>query len=153
MADRIINPRYPHLLPVDIPVWERFLKLHGADYDRFEYDIRVGLGRDPGPTFGKNIRQMGIDLSQRRIDAIGHKIDRIDLFEITRRAGLKALGQCRAYFHLYNVTFKPALPIRMNMICEEIGTDLAQVYLDGPVKMFILPESGEIAESNGSLII
>ena len=42
----IINQKYPHLLPVDVPVWERFLSLFGDMYKSIDYDIRVGHGRD-----------------------------------------------------------------------------------------------------------
>ena len=52
-----INRAFPHLLSPDIAVWQRFLEIHGTEYDYFDYDIRVGRGQDPGPQRTRNGRQ------------------------------------------------------------------------------------------------
>lgn len=119
--------KFAHLLPEDAEVWQRFLDTLGNKYDRFEYDVRVGLGRDPGPDFDDNIRKMGTDLSLRRIDAVGFTQDTITIFEVTRAAGFKALGQIFGYPILYALTFMPTQTIMRSIVCEEIQTDLRPV--------------------------
>jgi hypothetical protein len=118
------NRLYPHLLPQDIAVWERYLNSPDAAYHSIEYDVRVGSGRDPGDTYEANIRQMAIDLSQRRIDAVGHRRDTIDIIEITTDAGLTAIGQLHAYPRLYTARYNPTKPLRTVLVCESIQTDL-----------------------------
>lgn len=125
----IKNRLYPHLLPVDIEVWERWLAQYGAAYDNFDYDVRVGDGRDPGESYSANIRQMGIDLSQRRIDAVGHQPGQITIIEITRSAGLKTIGQTMAYPVLYRRKFNYDGPLESIIVCESIQDDMTEVLL------------------------
>lgn len=121
------NLTYPHLLPNDIPIWERWLKLHADEYTHFDYDVRVGEGRDPGADFDKNIRQMAVELSQRRIDAIAYKAGSITIIEITPAIGLRAIGQVETYPILYQRTFSPRLPIDTLIVAERIKTDIAVI--------------------------
>jgi hypothetical protein len=116
--------KYPHLLKVDVPVWERFLDRYGRDYNHFEYDVRVGLGRDPGPEVGNTIRQMALDLSLRRIDAVGHRADGIHVIEITTSAGMTAVGQLSSYPTLYRDTFHPTKPITPLLVAEMLQSDI-----------------------------
>lgn len=125
-----MSREFPHLLKPDVQVWKRFLEAFRDNYTHFDYDVRVGYGRDPGDGFPPNIRQMGIDLSQRRIDAIGHRSDRIDIIEITHSAGLKAIGQLLAYPVLYGHMFKPSLPLIPLLVCADIQTDIKQPLTD-----------------------
>ena len=122
--------KYPHILPVDVPVWERFLAAHAQDYRHVDYDVRVGTGRDPGDSFAPNIRQMALDLSMRRIDAVGHAPAHLDIIELTTTAGLKALGQLSAYPHLYRATYRPALPLRAVLVCQDFETDCEGPWLE-----------------------
>jgi len=116
--------RYPHLLSKDVPIWERWLDLHGDAFETIEYDVRVGDGRDPGEAFEPNIRDMALDLSRRRIDAVAHTPTEITVIEITTEAGLKALGQVTAYPILYRQTYNPTLPVRALLVCETLETDV-----------------------------
>lgn len=121
------NHHFPHLLPPDAAVWNRFLSVHADKYLSFEYDLRVGKGRDPGAAFTTNIRSMALQLSQRRIDAIGHKRDSVTIFEITRKAGLTALGQLQAYPVLYRELFPGDYPLHTILVAESLQDDILQV--------------------------
>ena len=121
--------RYPHILPPDVPVWERYLARGGDHHKLIEYDVRVGLGRDPGPEFPENMRAMALDLSFRRIDAVAHDSHQITVIEITRYAGLTAIGQVMIYPILYRLTFMPSLPIVALLVAEEFESDI-QVTAD-----------------------
>jgi hypothetical protein len=121
--------RFPHLLSADVPVWERWLAANRDKYDAIEYDVRVGQGRDPGPVVSDKYREMAIDLSRRRIDAVLHSPNQITTVEITTQAGLTALGQCLAYPILYIRTYLPTLAVAPLLVCAEIEPDLRPVYL------------------------
>ena len=116
--------RYPHILPPDVPVWERYLAKYRHRHDLIEYDIRVGMGRDPGPEYAENMRAMALDLSYRRIDAVGHSSGHITTIEITKTAGMTALGQVQVYPVLYKLTFMPSLPIISLLVAEEFESDI-----------------------------
>lgn len=119
--------KFAHLLPIDVEVWLRFLNQYGEDYELFEYDVRVGLGRDPGVDYEENIRQMALDLSLRRIDVVAHTPTSITVIEVTHSAGFKALGQITGYPILYALTFPPLLPIKPLLVCGEIQSDIKPI--------------------------
>lgn len=133
--------RFPHLLPQDAEVWKRFLTEHEHAYNYFEYDLRVGLGRDPGETFNANIRGMAIQLSQRRIDAVGFQTDIITIFEITTSAGLTALGQLQAYPLLYRRSFPTNSKIQILLIAEHLQDDIEHVLLDASIPFLLFPST------------
>ena len=134
----VLSTPYPHLIPEDSEVWSRFLDQWGKFYSRFDYDVRVGAGRDPGDSFPGNIRDMGILLSQRRIDAIGYTPKNIQLFEITRVADLKTIGQLIAYPTLYRETYNPTKPLQTSVVAVEIGTDLAPAYRKLNISVYLV---------------
>jgi len=118
------NNLYPHLLPESIELWEQYLTDHKHEYSLIEYDVRVGTGRDPGTHYSDTMRQMGIDLSQRRIDAVGHRTGEIDIIEIAPRAGIKAVGQMQIYPLLYMQTFHPIQKLNCVLVARELSGDI-----------------------------
>ncbi len=132
--------RYKHLLPVDIPVWERFLNSSSWNPLAIEYDVRVGLGSQPLPELPATIRQMWTDLTQKRIDAVYRQPHLITVVEITRLAGMKAIGQLTTYPILYQKTFFPFLPIRALLVCEELLPDIQVVLDERAIDYNILPD-------------
>lgn len=133
------NRLYPHLLPDDIPVWERYLAAFPDRYSRIEYDVRVGNGRPAPPGSDPNIRKMQRDLSRRRIDAVGFRPGQIDIIEITRLADLKAIGQLTAYPLLYQQTFRQTPNLHTILVAEELHTDIKTVIDSLPVEVWLSP--------------
>lgn len=120
--------RFPHLLKEDARVWSEFLKARGTEFTHFDYDVRVGLGRDPGAAFDDSMRSMALDLSMRRIDVVGYKPNGIVIIEVTRSAGITAIGQLLTYPILYKQTYFPDRPLSVLLVAEEIQTDLEPVF-------------------------
>lgn len=134
------NRHYPHLLPDDIELWERYLEANPGQFESFDYDVRVGLGRDPGAASSESIRRMSIDLSQRRIDAIGFNGPHLTIIEITLSAGLRAIGQLIAYPFLYRESFNTIQPIDVLLIAGEIQTDMKPVFDHLRIPYLIYPK-------------
>ena len=133
------NRYFPHLLPQDIEVWKRFLAEHGHEYDYFDYDVRVGEGRDPGPEHTQTIRSMAIGLSQRRIDAIGFRNGTATIFEITTRAGMTAIGQLQVYPQLFR-TLNPSIRLEPPiLIAERIQDDILPYLQQNNIKYILYP--------------
>lgn len=123
----VTGRRFPHLLAEDSDLWAVWLEHHGDEYERFEYDVRVGFGYDPGRGVPMEYRSMARDLSTRRIDAIGFQAHWIELFEVTRLVGFKAVGQYIGYPILYNLTGRTNLRLRMSLVTAAIGGDMEQI--------------------------
>lgn len=130
---------FPHLLPEDRQLWENFLSLNPNRFTRYEYDIKVGFGRDPGPDFPMNIREMALNISRRRIDAIGFTDNAITIIEISVFAGLTQLGQLMAYPTLYETTTELNLPIKRLLIARAIQTDIEPVLIKHQIPFEVIP--------------
>lgn len=92
---------YPGLMPQEVAVLREWLRLHESEYDRFEYNCRVGIGNDPGPTYSPAMRDMALNLTRKRIDAIAWKSNQATLIEVKKRATLAAVGQIVSYRTLW----------------------------------------------------
>jgi len=88
---------YPAMLPNEIVVWQAWLKLHETEYDRFDYNTRVGPGYDPGGAVPGYIRDMAIKNTRKRIDAVAWQGSQPLIVEVKVRAGLSAIGQLLGY--------------------------------------------------------
>ena len=99
--------KYPGLMPLEVAVLREWLRLHQSEFDSFDYNVRVGVGSDPGPTYSQTMRDMAVSITQKRIDAIGWKSNQATLIEVKKRATLAAVGQILSY----NVLFKQAYPL------------------------------------------
>lgn len=137
------NLHFDHMLPQDQEVFKLFLASPANIYEYFDYDVRVGDGRDPGTEHDENTRQLAIKLSQRRIDAVGHHADHIAIIEVTRVAGLKALGQLHAYPVLYQLKYKPQLSLKPILIAETLETDAEEAFHFAkiPILLYKVPKT------------
>lgn len=133
------NRFYPHLLPFDIPLWKRFLDKYAHQYIKFDYDIRVGEGSIAPENIPEKLRVMWNDLSKKRIDAVGFTGSSIVVIEITRRAGIKALGQMQTYPTLYRSTYRPVLPVMPLLVAEELLCDMKAPLVNANIPYVLLP--------------
>jgi len=145
-----LNRHYARLLEPDIEILLDFQIDHISEYTSWTYDTRVGPGRDPGPSFLPEIRQMALDLSRRRIDCIAEATDRIDLIEICQTAGYRTIGQIPIYAAYYAQDFKPSKPIRPCILCRDIADDLAIFCIKNGYQLWIYPQPQPIPETLGN---
>jgi hypothetical protein len=134
------NRFYPHLLDPDIDLWIRFLDLHESEYIRFDYDVRVGKGRPAEPHHSPEIQKMAIELSQRRIDAIGYQENSLTIIEITCSAGLKCIGQMETYPILYKQTYNPKLEVKTLLLAETLQADIEPILIYRGYDYMVLPK-------------
>lgn len=129
-------PRYPHMLPNEIPLWERWLALHGSEYENFNYDVHVGRGTDPGPTYDQKWRDLAITLTQKRIDATAEKDGVVYIFEVKPDAGLGAVGQLVSYRDLYRREFNYIGSIRLVCITTRVDEDIRYVMVKNGIDIY-----------------
>ncbi|MGH9402857.1 MAG: hypothetical protein ACRD2P_12205 [Terriglobia bacterium] len=93
-ADRLT---FPGMLPREILIFKNWLAMHETEYDKFDYNVRIGAGVDPGAVWPDYVRQQAIANSQLRIDAIAWKAEQPTIIEVKDRAGASAIGQIVTY--------------------------------------------------------
>ena len=130
--------KYPHMFPLDIAIWERFLDQFGADYLGFDYDIKVGSGTEPVPGLTEEYQRMQAILSKYRVDVVGYTNNAIYIIETKPEAGTTAIGQIDLYVSLYKRDFNPDRQVKGMIItdrelpdvrwhCQEKGIEIVVV--------------------------
>lgn len=137
--------RFPGMLPREILVWRNWLRTNSERFDRYEYNLRIGQGTDPGEGFSKELRRDAILISRKRVDVVAWRAGRVTLIEVEDNPGLSNFGQIAGYEFLWKdflrhgglspldvelglTKFFPAdLPFDLNpslmLICARIGVD------------------------------
>lgn len=132
MPDRVIyDPeklsKYPHLLPADVALWERWLDRYGDFFTALEYDVHVGGGVEVVPGWSQETIKMASTLAAKRIDVVGHKPGEIWIVEVKPEAGVAALGQLLCYRILYIEKFKPTAEPICCLVTDHLVPD--EVFL------------------------
>lgn len=121
------RPPFPHMMPHDIPLFAAFvLSDEGKKFNRWEFDVHVGQGQDPGPVFEPNLRFMSLILTKLRIDAVGWEGNHPTIFEVKPDARLSALGQVIGYCHFFTKEFGVAC--KTAIITDTTTPDIRELY-------------------------
>lgn len=132
-ADRLT---YPGMLPREILIWQAWLKLHESEYTNYQYNVRVGRGYDPGPGYDQAIRQMAIQNSQKRIDAVAWHGPVPTLIEVKFTAGAGAVGQLVVYAPLWQIA-NPNTPLaRLALVTNKLQPDILPALKYQGIELF-----------------
>ena len=125
-------------MPVEVAVLREWLRIHESEYDSFDYNVRVGQGTDPGPTYDTTMRQMALAVTRKRIDAVAYKGSDVTLIEVKKRATLAAVGQVVSYKTLWNADnpLKPAS--RLLLVAVTFDPDVMPVLTANAVDYAIV---------------
>lgn len=146
--------KYPGMQADETLVWRTWAALHETEYDRFDHNIRLGPGNDPGPAYLPQVRTATILNSQLRLDSVGWKgIDNTllpakiyspkqvyDLFpsaeaeimEVKRRATSSAIGEISTHYHLWVEEFADNPFPKLRIVCAGYASPiLAAVRANG----------------------
>ncbi len=136
-AQRLESERakYPAMNVDEILVWREYLRLHETDFDRFNYNVRIGSGSDPGAEFPDNIRKMAIALSQLRLDAVGFQGEAPTIFEVKRNAGPQNVGQLLTYNAVWTRTRLSAAPPILVLVCADFTPNILPVIQDTGIRL------------------
>ena len=139
--------RYPGLLPEETLVLRAWLTLNEAQFDRFDYNVRIGPDQDPGPIDPRTgiklsdaVRRDAILSQKLRIDAVGWRgvsndvlppsIDTpsqvyalfpsalATIIEVKRRATASAVGQLLTYWHMWITENPDAAQPDLLLVCN-----------------------------------
>jgi len=116
-------PYYPHMMPEDIPVWERWLALHDSPELMYTYDVKVGESITSPQDTPEPWATMAYTLSKKRIDVVITAPTKITIVEVKKLAGWTALGQMLGYPVLFDNEFQPEMPVDSLLIAEALTLD------------------------------
>lgn len=138
---------YPHMAVEDTLIWEEWIKQFGDEWETVDYDIRIGTGRDPGPEFDQNMRDMAIYNSKLRIDAVIYRGNEACVVEVKPSISLQALGQIIAYDQLFREEHPEYNPVTTCIIGERVHPDIERLLTDRNIIItlieFIPPKEGD----------
>jgi len=119
--------KYPHMFPLDIAIWERFISDYPDFFNHVDYDVKVGSGSQVNSVLSKNYQHMQEILSKYRIDVVGYTTEEIYIIEVKPEAGTIAIGQVITYRTLYQRDFLPQNKVRGMIVSDRLLPDMTQV--------------------------
>lgn len=137
--DRSWRGSPPHMLSPDIPVWYRFLEKWGALFEKLYYDVLLG-GPWLSPARAKDpMWRMWRATNAKRADAIAELANEVWIIEVSKRPGLRAVGQLMTYLALWQEDpkiEKIEIPV---LVCEEVDTDLIASAAKYGIRTYVTP--------------
>jgi hypothetical protein len=157
-ADRL---KYPGMQVREILIWKNWLYQNSTRFDAYFYNLRLGDGVDPGPSYPDSSRRQWIANSMKRVDVVAVKGDRVTIIEVEENPGLTAFGQLAGYVVLWRARianggppqvhlavgvdkfFPPEIPLDPNpavlLVCARIGNDALAVANSSGVAVEVVP--------------
>lgn len=134
----IIMRNYPHFLPADTAIWTNFLLQYPDYFELVDYDIHVGKGIEPDPSWSPEIRYMAITLTQRRIDVLAIRNNIYHIVEVKKDPGVSSVGQLLGYRILYEADYPDRPTPKLVLICNSLDRDLRLILDSLGISYFIV---------------
>jgi hypothetical protein len=115
---------YPHMAKRDLALWERFLRLRGAEYLAFSYDVALGgvILDTPGESTA-SLRGWQYSTAL-KIDAVGWQANQAWIIEVRPEATVSAFGSAVVYTMVARREKLSELPLIPCVVCEAIQPDV-----------------------------
>lgn len=94
-----------------------WLRDHESEFDRFDYNVRLGPGRDPGADYPEYVRKTAILSSQMRLDCVAWRGDRPTILELKGFALPTAVQQLALYGAVWNAEHPAATYEALLLVC------------------------------------
>ena len=134
--------RYPHMLPEDIVIWQRFIS--NGDYlpDHVWYDVRCGTAVEVVEGSPEWMRRMAGRLTRKRIDVVGQVGPGYWIIEIKPRASYVAFGQVVFYAHAFQREYAPTGDVVPVILTDVLDPDILPLCSEVGVLVFEVGKSG-----------
>lgn len=129
---------YPHMMPEDVAIWERFIEKFPDAYDKVQYDLNVGKIPSFITDEPEEAQRKQAILYQRKIDVVGFKGTDIDVVELKPRAGTSSLGQVKGYVQLYIRDVNQASRPKPVVITDVFGLDMEALAFGAGVTLIVV---------------
>lgn len=127
--------------PTDAAIWEAALRLGLVEYDRLEYDVRLG-GKAAGHVDASHeLFPMWETLLRKRVDVVAWLGQSPTLIEVKDVSSFAALGQCLGYRELWKRERHQGASPSAVCVCAVADADLKPVFESYGVSVVALPEA------------
>lgn len=149
-AQRLLDLRekYPGMAPREAIIFRQWLFQRGAEYDRFDYNVRIGEGTDPGEKFSPSVRREYILNTQKRIDAVGWQGAQPTIVEVKDRATASCMSQLLTYKALWPVTFPNTPAPRLLLVTNRVSADMPFVLRANGIDFADVPADFSVLAAN-----
>ena len=130
---------YPGMLTAEAQIWEAFMAANPGRVVNPDYNVRVGVGRDPGPTFTDEQRRTAILNSQLRLDVVDEEGGVWWIYEVKRSCRAGAVGQLLQYEILYEDAYPLNQPIKLAIVTDIPTLNLDRLCEKYGVSLFLQP--------------
>lgn len=96
---RLLGDRatWPGMTLDEVAVLRTYMQKNAPFYTSVEADVRIGIGKDPGPSFTDAQRAQAIQDTKLRPDVIAWRDAQPFIIEVKKEARVSAIGQLLAY--------------------------------------------------------
>ena len=127
------------MMPQELPLWRRFIRLQPDRFKEIVYDVHVGVGAAITFTKDPAVLQWAKHLTQLRIDVLGRRKSQLTVVEVRRFPGLASFGQVLGYATLFRRDFNYTGVLRKLLVCEFITDDLRWLATRARVEVVAVP--------------
>jgi hypothetical protein len=120
--------QFPGMPMPESDVFREWLVRHGREYDRIEFQVRLGDGIPPDPRLNQTFAEQAVMMTQKRADAIAWQNTQATIIEAKIRASLGAMGQLLGYGVLYQKMNPASPPPRLLVVARRVDSDTAGVF-------------------------
>lgn len=97
----LVQFAYPGMPEPESAVFRDFLQARGREFDRFDFNVRLGSGATVDDGLTEQYEKLAIKLTQKRADVVAWQADQPTIIEVKIRIGLGAQGQLLGYRSLW----------------------------------------------------
>lgn len=153
--------KYPAMGPPEILIWREWLRLHEMEFkplpqawlnfrsttpapspqpgDIFDYNVRIGVGRDPGAGFDDSVRKQWIEKTKFRLDALGFDGTTPVIFEVDKTASSPQVGQLLSYLAVWRAAPMPGADPRGVLITSNFNANAMHLVRETGIQLVTVP--------------
>jgi hypothetical protein len=111
------------MLPQEIAIFKTWFAVNGDKYTSVDFNVRVGVGYDPGAQYLAAVRTSVIANSKKRIDALARSGQAATIIEVKFRATPLVIGQILCYNLLWRRENVDGPEPDMIVLCSQTDAD------------------------------
>ncbi len=129
--------KYPHMAPLDVAIWERFIEANPDIFQVVSYDVPVGEGAAFDTIIDADKNSDANRLYQRKIDVVGRKDGKFFVVEVKPRASTSAIGQVKGYVTLFKRDYTINEPVFPMIVTDQLMPDMEFLAKDSGVNLVV----------------
>lgn len=119
---------FPHMGPLDVAVWKRFLEVNTLALRDIQYDVGLGGKGCDCIDDGDELKPMWATLIRKRVDVVFFVGAVPWTCEVKPLANMAALGQALTYKFLWDAEGRSKEKARAAVICSRVDADVEAVF-------------------------